>query len=750
MVKRGAVRQYKEPDQYAYINVGDKDLIPFRVSLPMPKRIEKVQGYGLMPNDQVVTKEIYPRKLEYLEKEIRAETYKRTDLQSINRKEQVVHEEIWRRLYSDFDKYREEIEWIREQWYYRLYGKWYFVNGKPTWITGDHWFYLNYWHLEQYGKPDYRDRDRRWFLAQYYLMNTTESPKKNRQGHLMYNADGTLVVEDKGSRTVMGSNNVKSRQVGETSKACSIITNRTMRTKEGKSGIQAESGDGSASIFKNKVVLSHRKLPFFFKPTTYNHDPQERLEWKSQNPEYGIDAMLDYASTIYRHFYDKENLNYILVDEAGKLDPRESVKDRHDVLLKCMEVRQGFMFYTTTVEEMDKSAGKEFLDLSKNSHFQDRNETGSTISGLVNVFFPAYDGKFFVGKFGESIVDTPTPDQIPYMSKVVKNSKGDVMGAKEYLYAQRAELEKKGDVKGLISYKRLEPMSFREAFTPPAKGEFFDRHIVETRIGELQMEEKSTVIRGNFEWKDSNDWSKGVTFVPNKDGRWNVSEVLQSSDTNKFVKQRNIYRPNNGNKYILSADAYRAEKTEGGRMSDGGGAVLKVRNSLVDTPDKDVKDWDTERFVCTYLARPGSTDKFSEDMLKTCVYYGAFCYPENNVNHVQIDFERWGYHGYLLYGTNKTTGKKNSVPGFYTSTNKQELFNYVRDWVSKHGLYCEHEEILREVSEIRGLDDMTNYDLFTAVAGALYGQDILVKRNEVRGQTLGMDVSGIFKKRSYR
>jgi len=63
-MSKSAVKHYKEPDEFAYINVGDQDLQPFRVKLPMPERIEKVDGYGLLPDDQIVQKEVYPKRLE--------------------------------------------------------------------------------------------------------------------------------------------------------------------------------------------------------------------------------------------------------------------------------------------------------------------------------------------------------------------------------------------------------------------------------------------------------------------------------------------------------------------------------------------------------------------------------------------------------------------------------------------------------------------------------------------------------------
>lgn len=747
-VSSKTIKTYKEPDEYAYLNVGDKDLQMFRVPLPVPEKIEKVTNYGLLANDQVFFREEYPLKLKYLEEQLRSELEKRTELSSEIKKEQAFSEEIWKKLHENYDKYKEEIDWIRRMWHYRLYGKWFFINGKPTYITGEHWYYLNWWHLEGYGLPDYRDRDRRWFLAQEYLKNTQEAPKVKENGKFLYNADDTLYMEDTGSKTVYGSNSIKSRQVGETSKVACSMTEFGTRTMESRCGIQAESGDGAGYIFRWKIKFPFFKLPFIFRPTVDSLDPGESLNFKSKKPEYGIDASIDHAPTVYRNYYDKENLDRIHIDEAGKLDPRESVKDRHEVLFKCMEVRGGFMYYTSTVEEMDKSAGKEFLELTKKSHFQERDGRGQTSSGLVNIFFPSFDGhKFFIGKFGESVTDNPTREQLPYIRKV-KDRKGNYMGARQWLLSQRADLEKKGDIKGLISAKRLDPMSLREAFTPPAKGEFFNRHIIENRMGELQMGEADHLLVGDFDWTD--ETKTAVRFNENKGGRFVISERLKQDEANKIVKQRNIYRPNNNNKYILCADAFKAEKVEGGKMSDGGGAVLKVYDKNVDPPDKNVKEWDTHRFVCTYLFRPNTVEEYVEDMLKMCVYYGAMCYPENNVNHVEMGFRRLGYAGYLLYGYDKKTNKVNKVPGFNANyKTKPELFNRVRDWVQGHGERCDHPRILEQVSEIRGLDDMTNYDLFTSVAGCLYGEEILINKKDVQEQMQGFDVGGIFKKRTY-
>ena len=52
----------------------------------------------------------------------------------------------------------EQLEFER-----RIKGAWFLNNGKPTYITGNHYYYLQ-WCKIDIGYPDYWDRDRRFFL----------------------------------------------------------------------------------------------------------------------------------------------------------------------------------------------------------------------------------------------------------------------------------------------------------------------------------------------------------------------------------------------------------------------------------------------------------------------------------------------------------------------------------------------------------------------------------------------------------
>ena len=54
-------------------------------------------------------------------------------------------------------------KFINKEFDRRKEGVWFMNNGKPTYITGEHYYYLNWCKLD-IGYPEYRDRDRRFFI----------------------------------------------------------------------------------------------------------------------------------------------------------------------------------------------------------------------------------------------------------------------------------------------------------------------------------------------------------------------------------------------------------------------------------------------------------------------------------------------------------------------------------------------------------------------------------------------------------
>ena len=57
---------------------------------------------------------------------------------------------------------KSKSKFIEQEFTRREQGVWFYNNGEPTYITGAHYYYLN-WGKIDIGYPDYRDRDRRFF-----------------------------------------------------------------------------------------------------------------------------------------------------------------------------------------------------------------------------------------------------------------------------------------------------------------------------------------------------------------------------------------------------------------------------------------------------------------------------------------------------------------------------------------------------------------------------------------------------------
>ena len=109
-------------------------------------------------------------------------------------------------------------------------------------------------------------------------------------------------------------------------------------------------------------------------------------------------------------------------------------------------------------------------------------------------------------------------------------------------------------------------------------------------------------------------------------------------------------------------------------------------------------------------------------LYETCIYYGAMCFPENNIPIIAEKFFEWGYSGYLKYNIDATTGKAKDYPGVQSlERSKQEGFSELRNHISLHGAREIHEDLLTEWRNIQSIEEMTRYDLLAASMCALLG-----------------------------
>jgi hypothetical protein len=396
----------------------------------------------------------------------------------------------------------------------------------------------------------------------------------------------------------------------------------------------------------------------------------------------------------------------------------------------------GWSMHPSTVEEMNEG-GMEYLMLASQSKFYERAPNGQTLSGLFEMFIPAQNClEGFIDKWGFSVVDDPTEEQIKHRPKAVFAQLGH--GARKYLQDKLDVLLKKGDPASLEQYRserRKMPMCYADCWLGTSGDIGFNMEIIDARLAENRRE--SPMVKGFFRWKGGVVDSE-VEWVSDPRGKFELSRHLKRHETNQRIRQEafdyvrddytNEWAPKRGYQYTLGMDPFRYTNKSDARMSnsssrqsDGGIAVLWERDEKLD-PGDDPTMWESRRFVLSYRHRPRSQAEYFEDCLMAAVYFGAMVYMERNIERGWEYFIDRSYGGYLMYEIDRATGKKKDKPGFTSLTqSKASLFSEIKDYIEYRGHRECHSSFLRECKDIKGQEEMTRYDRFTAHGACLLG-----------------------------
>lgn len=756
---------YKREDEYAVYHGDDPVLETLKVKLPSvesfygkpwDEAVQLIDGYGLHPKNQKFKHQTVPDKLKNIQDIIRRK-------KKMKKREAVTQDDIYSELEENRLEYRSEIEWIQIQIKRRYQGYWFFNNGKPTYIDGWHYVYINFWDIQNETRPDslpwYRDLDRRIFLFAKHCYTTTDAVYKYR---VTYRSEGDIrqkffqrvknaedfasrypaayidegkYVVDMGYRTCYGYIFPKRRRIGATSQASCILYCITTERKQQKGGIQSiTERQAKEDVYLDKVVKPWRKIPFFYKPAHDGTDfPKEKLSFTypaartqgvSQNRIASHDGWIEARASSERAF-DGQKLHAYLDDEGGKHgDSGVSIPRRwQDVVRKCLSQGlriNGLAMFTSTLGEFEAGGGKEFFDLIKSSYYDERNENGFTTSGLFTLFIPAYDGyDECVDEYGISIIEDPL--------EPVRNLEGNIVtrGAKTILMNTRKDLEEKGLDLRLNGEIRDNPWTLQEAASKASKNSNFDLSILRSRINQLKFDRLFRTRTVKLDW--SNGFGSNVIVTDDPEGKYVVSYLPSEDFRNKkyFDSEKNSWYPASEvvNKYILGCDPFKFNNRDvkGRRKSNGGGAVFYKHDPSTDYTEKPLDQWISNKFVVTYNIRVDDGNTYCEDMLKLALLFGAHVYPERNVPIVIEKFREWGYEGYLLNDID-ANGKLVPAPGRYTGeADKEQIFTEYMNYIRMFGKNDNHLELLEECLEINDPSEMTNYDLFSAGGMALLG-----------------------------
>lgn len=595
------------------------------------------------------------------------------------------------RQLEDKEYFDPKLESFRErEWDRRLNGFWFMNRGVPTYITGLHYFFLNYWHLDT-GLPKYRNVDRRYF---YFLQYCIEDPE------------------------CFGMVEITKRRQGKTFRGGVFIFEYVSRTKNANGGIQSKTGNDAKEVFRKAVVQPFKKLPHFFQPV---YDQSKGLTPTSELRFYNtvvkgkkaaqilddeeLESMIDHKPS-EAISYDGQKIHRMLHDEVGKT-MEVDVWDRYLVTKYCNLDDEGNIIgkhlLTTTVEDMD-AGGEEFKNIWSNSDPTSK-EGKQTVSGLYRYFCPAHHTRYY-DKFGFA-------DEDRAFSEIME---------------ERRALSK--NPRALSSKVRKEPLSWEEAFRIDGSRCLYNPEKLNERFDRLSWKENLTT-RGNFEWANG-ERDTTVEWHPVSNGKWEVVKLFEKhEDANRVVRRGDLFYPGNGLRFIMGVDPIDHGVIESTRRSNGAGIILQKHDAAGDPMY-------SRAFIVKYLHRPDNVSVFYEDMIKMAFYHGSPVMFENNKIGMMNYFNDRGYGNFLIWLPDR------AQPGIAGSPKThQQIAELTEEYIDKDIDVVYFKDLIKDWLEFQ-LDKTTQYDIAMAAGYALIADQAKVFKKDV---TSVKEVTEYFKPR---
>jgi hypothetical protein len=542
--------------------------------------------------------------------------WERTDIPKALSKIQSIFQ--WNEMPSEFkDTW---VDYIEEEFERREYGIWFMNNGKPTYISGSHYMYLQ-WTSIDVGYPDYREANRVLWLH-------WEACKADKRS--------------------FGQDYLKIRRSGFSFMSSSECVNTGTLAKDARVGILSKTGSDAKKMFTDKVVPINNRLPFFFKPIMDGMDkPKTELAFRipaakitkknmydtTADELFGLDTTIDWKNTD-DNSYDGEKLLLLVHDESGKWLKPNNILNNWRVTKTCLRLGSkiiGKCMMGSTSNALNKG-GEQFKKLYQDSDVSKRNANGQTKSGLYSLFIPMeWNMEGFIDVYGMPVFRTP--------EKPVLGIDGEMIhqGAVDYWQAEVDSL--KSDPDALNEFYRQFPRTESHAFRDESKQSIFNLTKIYQQIDyndSLIMEHH--VTRGSLSWKNGIKDTE-VIFSPNNRGRFRVSWTPSKNLQNRVIDKRGIKHPGNEHLGAFGCDSYDISGVVGGGGSNGA-LHGKTMFNMDDAPSNE--------FFLEYIARPQTAEIFFEDVLMACVFYGMPILIENNKPRLLYHFKNRGYRGFCM------------------------------------------------------------------------------------------------------
>lgn len=534
----------------------------------------------------------------------------------------------WRVQEDDFkEKY---IDYISQEFDRRDNGHWFVNNGKPTYITGHHYMYLQHTKIDV-GHPDFREANRVFYI--YWEACKAD----DRCFGMIY---------------------LKIRRSGFSFMGSSVAVDTATLAKDARIGMLSKTGPDAKKLFTDKVVPISINYPFYFKPLQAGMDrPKTELMYSlpatkitknnmhnvgKEEEEEGLDTSIDWKNTD-DNSYDGEKLLYLLHDESSKWIKPLNILNNWRVTKTCLRLGRkvvGKCLMGSTCNALSKG-GDNFKSLYMDSDPNERSANGQTRSGLYRLFIPMeWNFEGYIDEYGFPVFETP--------KKPVMGVDGEEIdqGVIEYWNNEVESLKVNADA--LNEFYRQFPRTEAHAFRDESKESLFNLTKIYEQIDYNDGTNVGQVLtRGSFHWKDGKRFSE-VVWSPDKRGRFLVSWLPPDSMRNKVIKKGDLYYPRHEDIGAFGCDSYDISGTVGGGASNG--ALHGVtRFNMTEAPSNE--------FFLEYVARPQTAEIFFEDVIMATWFYSMPILVENNKPRLLYAFKNAGMRNFSINRPDKPRNK---------------------------------------------------------------------------------------------
>jgi len=549
---------------------------------------------------------------------------KQVEFRGIYKRSEIECEQFWKRIpmpdwyqdtmkkWDEFDKkkkddevefYDERLEeYKKQEWDRRLNGFWYMNNGTPTYLTGLHYLYLQWWPID-IGYPKFRIPD----LEKFYFMD--------------------YCIQDP---LCMGMLEVTKRRFGKSFVAGLFVSEYITRTKMTNGGIQSKTGSDAKKFFAKTVVNPFRRLPKFFRPEydmSLGVNPKTEMRFQKTNvrgkkAEDSVDK--DELGSIIDHqsadtvAYDGQKLHRYVADECGKTT-EVNVYDRHEVVRYCLLDDEGKIIgkalYTTTVEKLttEKDGVQDAFKLLWEESNQDkRQDNGTTSSGLYRFFMSAKRTRNF-DDFGFPD-ENKTLDQILADRETVKNNP-----------------------RALSARVRKEPLTIDEAFSTDSDKCIFN--VMNIGAREQYLKENPVLKRHVIFYRDIDQTVRWRNIHDKEeDFHWVITQFPPKGEENKHTFDVKTRKPGRISDGAIAIDGY--SNSQGGKYGSKASAWIGRRYDLLN-PET------TGKAIGHLYGRPQIKETLHEQVLLAAEFYGYQAWYEHNSDDYLSYFRDRGRVGYL-------------------------------------------------------------------------------------------------------